>query len=102
MKRSIALLISAGVTALVLVAILAVTAPKIDPIAADQPAVANALVSDDPVTLRQQLQATQALLQQREAAYQQRLQEAYAQLQAAQGSAAGSVGREADDDRKGD
>ena len=102
MKRSIALLISAGVTAVVLVAVLAVTAPKIDSASAVQPAVPNTLASDDPETLRQQLQATQALLQQREAAYQQRLQEAYAQLQAAQGSGAGSFEGEDGDEHEGD
>lgn len=96
MKRSLALFISAGVTALILVAVLAVAAPKLDAtnasaIGQDQivtivaPSGVQAASSDAAA-----LQAQLAVMQQREAQYQQRLQQAYAQLQAAQNQPAGA------------
>ena len=95
MKRSIALLISAAVTAFVLIAVLAVASPKGDASAS----AANGAGQDQVVTVVAPsttgapgnvaaLQARLAVMQQREAAYQQRLQQAYAQLQAAQSQSA--------------
>jgi hypothetical protein len=91
MKRAIALLISAAVTAVILLVVLAVASPKTDPLtagvnaASENPAVDPASLSNDPAVLQQQLQDAYTLLQQRDAAYQQRLQEAYTQLQAPRG-----------------
>jgi hypothetical protein len=91
-KRSIALLVSAGVTALILVAVLAVSAPGTDPTTTPVNA-APATLSNDPAVLQQQIQQVYDLMQQREATYQQRLQEAYAQIQTLQ-----SQPGESDDD----
>lgn len=82
MKRATALMISAAVTALILVAVLAVaqawtSGAAQDSALAAQPAGASA----DAAALQQQLNDAYTLLQQRETEYQQRLQEAYAQLQ---------------------
>jgi len=83
MKRATALMISAAVTALILVAVLAVAQARtsgstVDGALAAQPAGASA----DAAVLQQQLNDAYTLLQQRDAEYQQRLQDAYAQLQA--------------------
>jgi DNA anti-recombination protein RmuC len=82
MKRATALMISAAVTALILVAVLAVAQAKTSGSTGDSALAAQpAAASTDPAALQQQLNDAYTLLQQREAQYQQRLQEAYAQLQ---------------------
>lgn len=98
MKRSIAILVSAAVTAAILLAVLAVGASRPDSSAAEAQA-ASSSGSNDPAVLQQQLQEAYTLLQQRDAEYQQRLQEAYTQLQAAQ-SQPGEP--EHDDEHQGD
>ena len=101
MKRSIALLVAAGVTSLLLFVILAVAAPK-----TDTPSAASTAQPDQIVTVMAPpsttavsadvtaLQAQLEVMQQREATYQQRLQEAYAQLQSVQSQAAPVSGRD--------
>jgi hypothetical protein len=86
MKRPIALLISAGVTALILIVVLAVASTTTDAVQADaqQQATASSELSSDPAVLQEQLRQAYALMQQRDSIYQERLQEAYTQLEQTQ------------------
>ena len=77
MKRPFALLISGAVTAVILLAVLAVASPTSDPVTVE----AAAAESADSGNLQAQLNDAYTLLEQRDAAYSQQLQDAYTQIE---------------------